>query len=892
MKYTIGVHTLIFILFSFICFGQTNIDSLEKLLPKAKANEKPGILNQLSKSYLRYSPEKSTEYAKEALHLSQKLKDKNNEAFALKNIGDAHYYKNNLAEANKSYQKAKLIYDELNDFVGISEIYKSFGNLQFTSSKFDSAEYFYNKAIGIKKDINDDYGLSTIYTNIGSVYAYTGRYKDAIDILKESLELCEKVANHLGKAMTLNNLADIYYKEGLFEKAMETNYEALEMAEKINDQSLISSVYTNLGNIYSFFNNYEKALEFHQSALEIDKERDDRNAVSVSLNNIGNIYLAKSELDSALHFYLESIKNKEKINNARSYAITANNIGEVYSQKGDFAKALDYLNQSLEINEQLNSTESITRNKMNIASVYIKTNHYSDAKKLLMECLNYTENQDFNDSYYIYLLLSELYEKTGHFQESLKYHKLYSSEKDSVLSTEKEQAIARIRASYDLEKHKQEIEILSKDKDLQQQKIEKQKVVRNTLMLGSIFILLFTGLIYYNYSNKTRANKLLSVQNEQIRKKNQKIKHQAFSLSRINHELEKLSIVASKTDNAIIIARPDGSIDWINEGFTRLYGYTLDEYMNAKGETLVDTSSNPDIKKIIEKAKTEKKSQIYESEILAKSGKKYKIQTTLTPVIDDNGEITKLVTIDSDISKLKEIEKELQKLLITKDKFFSIIAHDLKNPFNSLIGLSQLLVYGFDRMSKEKVKYFHSSLYQISKNGYELLINLLEWARSQMGSIKYSPEQINLNGITEETFSLYQSKAKQKDILLSNNLKSNCFVYADKNMTKTIFRNLVSNALKFTDRGGVIEVSSGRNETIEEISIRDTGVGINPADIDKLFELDNHYTTKGTEDEGGTGLGLILVKEFVEKNGGTIRLESQAGNGSNFIFTLPAINQS
>ncbi|MFW5721418.1 MAG: ATP-binding protein, partial [Bacteroidota bacterium] len=266
--------------------------------------------------------------------------------------------------------------------------------------------------------------------------------------------------------------------------------------------------------------------------------------------------------------------------------------------------------------------------------------------------------------------------------------------------------------------------------------------------------------------------------------------------------------------------------------------------------------------------------------------------TTLTPVIDDDGEITKLVTIDSDISKLKEVEKELQKLLITKDKFFSIIAHDLKNPFNSLMGLSQLLVYGFDRMSKEKVKHFHQNLYQISKNGYELLINLLEWSRSQMGSIKFSPEEINLFGIAEETFSLYQSKARQKDILLTNNLNNKCLAYADKNMTKTIFRNLISNALKFTDRGGVIEISSSMKESFIEISIRDTGVGITTDDIDKLFQLDNHYTTKGTEDEGGTGLGLILVKEFVEKNGGTIWVESQPGNGSNFIFTLPATNHS
>ncbi|MGM0407070.1 MAG: tetratricopeptide repeat protein, partial [Bacteroidota bacterium] len=763
MKHTFGIHTLILILFSFVCFGQTNTDSLEKILPQVKNEEKAELLNQLSKSYLRKSPEISFQYANEALKISRKLNDKKLEADAMKSIGDTYYYRNEIVDANKSYQKAQLIYKEINNFVGISEIYKSFGNLQFANSKYDSAEYFYNKAIGIKKDINDLYGLSTLYTNISSVYLYTGRRTEAINILNESLKLCDQVKNKLGKAMTLVNLANIYYRDGVFEKAVETNFDALEMAEEIEDQSLISSIYTNLGNIYSFFKNYDKSLEFHLSAMEIDKQRGDENGVSVSLNNIGNAYLAKLELDSALYFYLESIKIKENNNKSRGYAITANNIGEVYARKGNYDIALDYLNQSLKINQQLNSKESIIRNKMNIGSVYIKTKDYKKAELLLIESLSMANDNGFNDKYIIYRLLSELYEATGRFKESLKFHKQYSKEKDSVLSTEKEQAVARIRASYDLEKQKQEIEILSKDKALHVQTIEKQKVLRNTLMLGSIFILIFTGLIYYNYRNKNRANKILSIQNEQIKKKNQKIKHQAFSLSRINHELEKLSIVASKTDNAIIIARPDGSIEWINEGFKRLYGYTLDEYINEKGATLVDTRSNPDIEKIIAKAKSEKKSQIYESEIIAKNGKKYKIQTTLTPIIDDDGGITKIITIDSDISQLKRVEKELQKLLITKDKFFSIIAHDLKNPFNSLMGLSQLLVYGFDRMSKEKVKHFHSNLYQISKNGYELLINLLEWSRSQMGSIKFNPEQINLTGITEETFSLYQSKAKQKD---------------------------------------------------------------------------------------------------------------------------------
>ena len=429
-----------------------------------------------------------------------------------------------------------------------------------------------------------------------------------------------------------------------------------------------------------------------------------------------------------------------------------------------------------------------------------------------------------------------------------------------------------------------EAHILIKNKN------KKQKVFRNILIIGSIIILILLIQYILNYKNKIKANKILIEQNEQIRNKTLEIKLKTENLTKVNKELEKLSIATNQTDNAILISNSNGEIEWINKGYTRFYGYTLEELLNEKGETYIEASSKPEIEVIFNKALTEKKSQIYEADAVSKNGKKYRVQTTLTPILNNDNEVIRLIAIDSDVTKLKEVENELQKLLVTKDKFFSIIAHDLKNPFNTLIGLSQLLVYGYDRMNEEKIKYFHKSLYQISKNGYELLINLLEWSRSQMGSIKFKPEIQNICAVVEETFSLYNSKAVQKEILLTNKINKNSEAIADKNMLKTIFRNLISNALKFTDRGGAIEIMEKDIEGFKEISIRDTGIGIDPKDIKKLFKLDESFTTEGTEDEMGTGLGLILCKEFVEKHGSKIWVESKVGFGSKFIFTLPLSN--
>jgi PAS domain S-box-containing protein len=451
--------------------------------------------------------------------------------------------------------------------------------------------------------------------------------------------------------------------------------------------------------------------------------------------------------------------------------------------------------------------------------------------------------------------------------------------------------LIELSESYIQESPQKSIEYAQEAYYLMAQNNKKQKAFRNILSAGLVIILVLLILYMLSLKNKIKANKILQNQNEQIRNKNLEIKQKTEHLVAVNKEFEKLSIAASQTDNAILILNKNGDIEWINEGYTRLYESTLDEIINEQGKTIFDISDYPDIEIIFNKAISENKSQIYDAIHNSKSGKKYNVRTTLTPITGQNNKVERLIAIDSDVTTLKEVERELSKLLITKDKFFSIIAHDLKNPFNTLIGLSQLLVRGYDRMSDEKIKYFHKNLYQISKNGYELLVNLLEWSRSQMGSIEFNSERYNLYALAKETFSLYSAKANEKEILLTNNLNKDSEIFADKNMLKTVFRNIVSNALKFTERGGVIEISEKNSEDFKEITIRDTGVGISPEVIKKLFRLDEHYTTEGTEEEVGTGLGLILCKEFIDKHGGKIHVESKVGFGSKFIFTLPLVTK-
>lgn len=244
--------------------------------------------------------------------------------------------------------------------------------------------------------------------------------------------------------------------------------------------------------------------------------------------------------------------------------------------------------------------------------------------------------------------------------------------------------------------------------------------------------------------------------------------------------------------------------------------------------------------------------------------------------------------------KVKERTKELQKnneklyeLNATKDKFFSIIAHDLKNPFSSLIGYSEILIKNYEKFPAQKTKKFISSINSSAKYGSELLQNLLQWARAQTGRIKWEPKKTTIDDLVLEAIFIHKIQAEKKNIELINEATSTLSCYADYSMVSTVLRNLIANAIKFTKQGGRIVIKSEQEGEFIKISIKDNGIGISQENIDKLFRIDEHHTTQGTDNESGTGLGLILSKEFVEKHGGKIGVKSKTGEGSTFYFTLP-----
>jgi signal transduction histidine kinase len=240
-----------------------------------------------------------------------------------------------------------------------------------------------------------------------------------------------------------------------------------------------------------------------------------------------------------------------------------------------------------------------------------------------------------------------------------------------------------------------------------------------------------------------------------------------------------------------------------------------------------------------------------------------------------------------DITERKVFEKQLIQLNTDKDRFISILAHDLRSPFSSLLGFSELLRQKLRTYPIEKVEKMVESIYTTARKTYELLEDTLLWANVKSKNLTFDPSLINITEIISEVADILEPSAKGKNIKIENVLKDKMHVYADIYMLKAILRNVVSNAIKFTREGGTIAISAFHNENYTTVKISDNGIGIKPEILEKLFNISSIQTSKGTADETGTGLGLLLCKEFVDKHGGKIWIDSEINKGSEVLFTIP-----
>lgn len=237
--------------------------------------------------------------------------------------------------------------------------------------------------------------------------------------------------------------------------------------------------------------------------------------------------------------------------------------------------------------------------------------------------------------------------------------------------------------------------------------------------------------------------------------------------------------------------------------------------------------------------------------------------------------------------QMKRQSEELRELNATKDKFFSIIAHDLKGPFNSILGFTELLIENYRDLDGDSVRKSLQAISGASRQAFALLENLLIWSKAQTDRIEFKPEMIYLNERIQDIIRLLKIQSNKKNIQIMSSISGQLSLEADRNMLDTVLRNLLSNAIKFTPRNGKIIASAILHDDCIEISITDNGIGISKEDLEQIFRIDSKTNTPGTDKEKGSGLGLILCREFIQRQGGRIWAKSEPGKGSTFTFSLP-----
>lgn len=602
--------------------------------------------------------------------------------------------------------------------------------------------------------------------------------------------------------------------------------------------------------------NKDLALESAQEALKIAQSIKHRNLQSTALNYIGLIYRNMGKYDRSIDLYNQALKIARQANDSDQIAYAYNNIGGIYRLEGNNKIALEYIVKALGIFERKGNKQGISYCTINIGAIYFRQNDYTKS----LEYLKYTlkirdEIKDIPGKALALNLIAEVYVSLRQIDVALKYY--FEVEKQYRAIDDKRGVAATLGGIGSVYFEKKDYQ---KALYYQQRSLEiSEKIKYIEGQVGSYNDL---GKIYYELGQPVKA--------EENYKKAFKI---ASGTKEIYGQLKCYRSMAEFYE-----LKKD-----INKAlqFYKKY-YTLRDSVTRKEnvEMIYQFEANQmNQKKENENILLQKENEIQKRKAL------YLLGVILIIIVFS-------IIMLRDARRAKKLNIKLNELNSIKDRFFRIIAHDLKNPFASLLGFSEILENDYHNLDDNEKLGLVKEIRTVIKSNYQLLENLLYWANSQRKNITLNPVPVNIKSTLEEINSLFLISVKNKELnIIYSGDKSIC-AYADRDMLKTILRNLVSNAIKFSLMGGEIKITTEKRENQVSVIIEDHGIGMEEQTRKNLFNLDKITTTIGTSGEKGTGLGLILCKEFVEQNKGKIQVESESGKGSKFYFTLPAADEA
>lgn len=628
------------------------------------------------------------------------------------------------------------------------------------------------------------------------------------------------------KAILQNELANIYWNISP-DKGLKYAEEAYTIALVEKNDTVLAEALRNKGVMYWAKSEYSQSLENYQKALSIWEKTKNNRQIGNTLSGIGLVYDNLSDYDKALASYLKSLKIAEDNKLTTLQSTTLSNISVVYLALTNYEKALETIQKSINICLETNNTQNLSAHFNNLGLIYEEQKAFTKAIETYKKALQLNEKKNslFGITISLYNIGNCEYNLTNYDESMICF------QRSLEISEEIDDKFGILLAQKGIGKiHKEQ---------------KKYK----------------TALDYFSRSLEL-ANAL-------------KAKDEIVLIYKEYSELYKE------------MGTLDKSLEY------------LELYISLKDTIYSDKS----LKQIAEmQTKYDTKKKVHENELLRKENQ---LQTNIKNsfivfsaliliivlILLNRFRIKKKVNIE--LTKKNEIisiqKDKLEEAIATKDKFFTIISHDLRSPFNNILGFSDLLHKEYHNFNDSEIIDFLKRIHESSQSAYNLLDNLLIWARTQVGELTLQKETVNLKELVENSIAPYQLNATNKKIDIEVNIPLDVTISIDINTSVTIIGNLVNNAIKFTPEDGQISINFDSNNDYIELHVIDTGVGMTQEILNKLFNPDEIISTIGTKDEKGTGLGLMLCHEFVKKNGGNISVKSEVGKGSEFIISLPNI---
>jgi signal transduction histidine kinase len=790
--------------------------------------------------------DRSMELACQAYELSKKASDTSGMSEAKRITGSIYWNKNAYSEAKIAYEQSLELARSGRNYKGQALALTGIALASREQSDFRKAGQACEEAYGIYEHIPDSAGMAAILNLSGSLSYREGKFDMAAAVYEKACALSIALHNSFETARQKMNLGNAYRELKQFDKSEKAYDSAIYYWQKAGDSAQMAYTKLLTGSLNKVQKKYLQAQDSYLDALSLYLSKADSSGVSVSYHYLGQLYSETGNYPRAISLYTAAIEIVRNGSDRKKLLYYLNILGQAYTSAGDLDLAVNSFSEALALAKDLNDQADIAFTSYNLASVKARQDKHGEAATLLNSSLNIYRNLDLSSK--VLLVLNEfgnLNELSGdsskalvYFEESILLAEKLKDLYHLALCSRKAGEICTLHGNYE-----KALPLLTRSLNLGYV-LKNKELMRNALLAQSVYFER-TG----DVSGALSSYRLYHLYTDSIF-----LERDADRLAsnHINFELQRKDAAIRKVEQQVDMLITENRIRELQSQKQR----TLLWFIIILASLVIL--------------------------LLALIYNRYRIRKRSALMLAE-----KLREIESINLRLQESETGLRMLNASKDKFFSIIAHDLRNPLTGLIGFAEHIIKNESSLNREEMVEISGFINEAAHSLYSLLENLLHWSRLQTGRMSNTPETCVLVELAGESIKLQKANFTAKNIMLNMNIPDTLAVYADRNMLTLVFRNLISNAVKFTMPGGEIDILAVMGDQQVVVTVTDSGVGI-PADIlSKLFRMDEQVTSMGTSNEEGTGLGLLLCKECVEKNGGKIWVESEVGTGSSFFFSLP-----